>query len=294
MRLRDMRPSRRSDDDSHRGHPPVQTVPPGRCGGHGSSWHPRTGWERGVVQRPIPERRPAHQPGADPRHLRLRDPRPDAQGGHEVVDRPSRNPVHPGFRHHRIQRLVDPASAFEDDGENEHCRSISDPQLDIAGLRRDQPRPRPVPLCRPGLAAFVAAGARAINRAAARQGTVSGRSDQGRESEQHLLGAGQHVVDCCGSYSDRRCGCIGAHRVDVTMTPCRAHSATTGSTRRCSTSAGVLAAPGRVLSPADVDQVGALGDRLQGMFDGSAVIVEVPAVRDGVRRHVYDGHDQRR
>ena len=99
------------------------------------------------------------QPGADPRHLRLRDARPDPERGDEVVDCPGRHPVHPGLHHHRIQGLVDPPSAFEDDREERALPQLRDPQLHIPGLGRDQPRPGPVPFGDTGSAAFIAAGA---------------------------------------------------------------------------------------------------------------------------------------
>lgn len=145
------------DDDSHRG-----DLPATRAGAADVQVGcvEKHVWERGVVQRPVPKRGDlVVQAGADPGDLRLRDAGSDAQGSDQIVDRTSRNPVHPGLHHHRIQGLVDPAAAFEDDGEERALPQLRDPQFDITGLGRDQPRPGPVALGRAGLAAFVAASA---------------------------------------------------------------------------------------------------------------------------------------
>src|SRR5258707_5403976 len=45
---------------------------------------------------------------------------------------------------------------------------------------------------------------------------------------------------------------------------------------------------------ADVDNFSALIDELQGVGDGCLRIEKVPAVGEGVRRDIYDPHDQRR
>ena len=101
----------------------------------------------GVVQRPAAER--LHllvQAGADPAHLRLGDARLDAQRLDQVVDRPGRDPVDVGLHHHRIKGLVDPPPRLEDRREERPSAQLRDPQLDITGLGRHQPGPRPVPV----------------------------------------------------------------------------------------------------------------------------------------------------
>ena len=118
--------------------------------------------KRGVVQRPIAKRGDLLvQPGADPRHLRLRDAGPDPERGDEVVDCPGRHPVHPRLHHHRIQGLVDPPSAFQNllDREERALPQLRDPQLHIPGLRRHQPRAGPVPFGDTARIAFIAASA---------------------------------------------------------------------------------------------------------------------------------------
>ena len=50
------------------------------------------------------------EPGADPRHFGLGDPRLDPQRGDQIVDRAGRHAVDVGLHHHRVQRLVDAAS----------------------------------------------------------------------------------------------------------------------------------------------------------------------------------------
>jgi hypothetical protein len=116
--------------------------------------------ERGVVQRAATERRDLLvQAGADPRHLRLGDARPDPECGHEVVDRAGRHPVHPRFHHHRIQGLVDPAAALQDDREERPLTQLRDRQLHIPGLGGDHLRAGAVAVSGAAIGAFVATGA---------------------------------------------------------------------------------------------------------------------------------------
>ena len=79
------------------------------------------------------------QAGANPRHLRLRDPRIDAEGSDQVVDGPGGDPADVGLHHHRIQRLVDAAAWFEDDRKERPLPQLRDPQLHVAGLGDQQP-----------------------------------------------------------------------------------------------------------------------------------------------------------
>jgi hypothetical protein len=68
-----------------------------------------------MVQRTAAER--GHdliEAGTDARHLRLRDPRIDAEGDDEIFHRACRDPVHVSLHHHRIQGLVDPPPRLQD------------------------------------------------------------------------------------------------------------------------------------------------------------------------------------
>ena len=80
------------------------------------------------------------EPGADPRHLRLGDPRVDTQRGDQVIDRAGRHAGDVGLHHHRVQRLVDPPARLEDRREERALAQLGDAQLDIAGLGRQQAR----------------------------------------------------------------------------------------------------------------------------------------------------------
>ena len=102
--------------------------------------------------------------GTDPRHLGLGDPRVDAQGGDEVVDRAGRHPVDVGLHHHRVQRLVDAAPWLEDRREERSFAQLGDLQLDVAGLGRQQTWPGPIALSDSGVGAFVAVGADPLGR----------------------------------------------------------------------------------------------------------------------------------
>ena len=83
-------------------------------------------------QRSVAER--AHldvEIGADPRDLALGDPGVGAEGLDQVVDLAGRHAVQIGLHHHREQRLVDPAAAFEQRGEERPGTQLRDPQLQI-------------------------------------------------------------------------------------------------------------------------------------------------------------------
>ena len=98
--------------------------------------------ELDVVQRPGAERADdLVQAGADPRDLGLGDPGVDAQRLDQVVDAAGRDAVDVGLHHHRVQRLVDPAAGLEDRREERALAQLGDPQLDVAGLGGQQPRP---------------------------------------------------------------------------------------------------------------------------------------------------------
>ena len=52
--------------------------------------------------------------GADAGHLRLGDPRIDAEGDEEVFHRPGGDAIDVGLHHYRIKRLVDPPPRLQD------------------------------------------------------------------------------------------------------------------------------------------------------------------------------------
>ena len=63
--------------------------------------------------------------GADPRHLRLRDPRVDPQRLHQIVDRAGRDALDVGLHDHRVQRLIDPPARLDsNDGKKLPCDSF--------------------------------------------------------------------------------------------------------------------------------------------------------------------------
>src|SRR3954451_4395298 len=121
--------------------------------------------KRGVVQPPLAEGGDdLIEAGADPRHLRLRDARVDAQRGDQVVDAAGRHAADVGLHHHRIQRLVDAAAGFEDDREERPLPQLRDPQLDIAGLGGQQPVTCAVAFSGPGVGALILPGADPLGR----------------------------------------------------------------------------------------------------------------------------------
>jgi len=92
--------------------------------------------EAGVPERTSPER--THhliESGANPRHLGLGDPGIDTQGLHQVIDRTSRNPMHVGLHHHRVQGLIDPPPRLQDHREERALAQLRDLQRNIPGLR---------------------------------------------------------------------------------------------------------------------------------------------------------------
>ena len=131
--------------DHHRlgHHPPVH---PGLAVGRVEE-HVRVG---DPGQGPVPERADLLvEVRADPRHLGLADPGVRAQRLDQVVDLPGRDPVQVGLHDHREQRLVDPAPALEQRGEERPGPQLRDPQLQVTRGRGQRPRPRPVALRRP-------------------------------------------------------------------------------------------------------------------------------------------------
>jgi hypothetical protein len=68
---------------------------------------------------------------ADPRHLAFGDAGVRAEGFDQVIDLAGRHAVQVGLHHHREQRLVDPAAAFQQAGEERAGAQFRDPQLQI-------------------------------------------------------------------------------------------------------------------------------------------------------------------
>lgn len=97
--------------------------------------------------------------GADAAHLAPRDPRSDAQGCDEVVDRPGGHPLHVGLHHDRVEGLVDATPGLEERGEEAPLPELRDLHLEVAGLRGHGLRAVAVALGDARLCAFVAAGA---------------------------------------------------------------------------------------------------------------------------------------
>src|SRR3954452_2160254 len=121
--------------------------------------------ERGVVQPPLAEGGDdLVEAGADPGHLRLGDPRVDAQRGDQVVDAAGRDAADVGLHHHRIQRLVDAAAGFEDDREERPLPQLRDAQLHVTGLGGQQPVTCAVAFSGPGVGALILPGADPLGR----------------------------------------------------------------------------------------------------------------------------------
>jgi hypothetical protein len=74
----------------------------------------------------------------DPGDLGLADPAVGAQRDDQVIHAAGRDAVHVGLHHHRVERLIDAAPGFEDGGEVGALPELRDPQLDVAGLGRQQ------------------------------------------------------------------------------------------------------------------------------------------------------------
>jgi hypothetical protein len=93
--------------------------------------------------------------GADPAHLRLGDPRLQPERDDQIVDLPGRDAMDVGLDHHREQRPVDPAGPLQHRREEAALAQLRDPQLDITGLRREQPVSSPVAMRRARRRAFM-------------------------------------------------------------------------------------------------------------------------------------------
>jgi hypothetical protein len=102
--------------------------------------------------------------------------------------------VQVGLHHDRDQGLVDPAAPLQQAGEERPGPQLGDPQLQIPGRGRQQPRPVPVALGNAGLGALVGGGADHLGELGLDQGLVDrlgGLTDavvnlRGRESVQDL------------------------------------------------------------------------------------------------------------
>lgn len=77
--------------------------------------------------------------GADPRQLGLGNAGVDSQGRDEAVHAAGGDTVHRGFRHHGVQRLVDPPARFASRGVDEPVRSVPG-----SAARRRRPGWRPI------------------------------------------------------------------------------------------------------------------------------------------------------
>ena len=121
--------------------------------------------------------------GTDPADLGFRDAGLKAEGRHQVVDLPGRDPVHVGLHNHGEQGPVDPAPTFQDAREEAALAELGDLQIDVAGLGREQSVPGAVALGRAGTRPLESIGS-----------DLGGRLgvDQGLE---HHLDAPAHDVD---------------------------------------------------------------------------------------------------
>jgi hypothetical protein len=116
--------------------------------------------KRGVGQGSVPEA--GHfgvEIGADTGDLELADAGVGAERLDQIVDRPGQDAVQVGLHHHREQRLIHPPPAFQQRREERPGPQLRDPQLQIPGRGRQDPRPMPVPLGQPRLGPPVRAGA---------------------------------------------------------------------------------------------------------------------------------------
>jgi transposase InsO family protein len=104
------------------------------------------------------------EPPADPRDLRLRDPRIDPQRLDQIIDRSGRDTLDIGLHDHRVERLIDAASRLEQRREETAVRQFRDLQLDIASLRREDPRPVTVPLVHAAVGTFIGLRADHVGR----------------------------------------------------------------------------------------------------------------------------------
>ena len=104
------------------------------------------------------------QTGADARHLRLGDARVDTQRGDQIVHGSGRDAGDVGLHHHRVQRLIDAATGFEDQWEERALAQLRDAQVDVTRLGRQRPRPGAIAFGDPCVGAFVAGGADHVGR----------------------------------------------------------------------------------------------------------------------------------
>ncbi len=108
--------------------------------------------EDGVIQRPLLERGQfLVQLAADAGDLGLGDPAVRTQGFDQVIDRAGRDTVHVCLHHHGEQRPVDPPPTFQQRREERPAAHLRDLQVQVAGLRGQQPLPVAVA---PGRARF--------------------------------------------------------------------------------------------------------------------------------------------
>ena len=91
---------------------------------------------------------------ADPGDLGLGDPGVSTQCLDQVIDLAGRDAVQVGLHHHREQRLVDPAPALEQRGEERPAAELGDPQLQISRGRGQGPWSASVALSGPLIGAF--------------------------------------------------------------------------------------------------------------------------------------------
>jgi len=97
--------------------------------------------------------------GADPADLALADPGIDAQGGDEVVDLARADPVDVGLHDDRPQSPVDPPARLEQGRKERPGPELGDAQLDVAGLRAQEPTAAAVAVGRPAVGPLIACGA---------------------------------------------------------------------------------------------------------------------------------------
>ena len=113
--------------------------------------------ELDVIEAPSPERLDhLVEPRADARHLRLRYPRLRAQRGHQIIHRAGGHPGDVGLHDDRVQGPVDAPARLEHRRQQRALAQLGDPQLDVAGLGGQQPRPVPVALIHTSVAALIA------------------------------------------------------------------------------------------------------------------------------------------
>jgi hypothetical protein len=97
--------------------------------------------------------------GTDAADLALADAAVSPKGPDQVVDLAGGHAVQIGLHHHREQGLVDPATAFQQRGEERPGPQLGDAQFQIPGGGRQQPRAVAVALGRPFRCALVGGGA---------------------------------------------------------------------------------------------------------------------------------------